>query len=321
MATNGMQIDDLEPPSTSGRGPGGTAPAAGDKQPESAQHAGAAAAAPGGAAAAAPSRARGRRRRSLSADSKSCPNEDRWWLSESEAESDGGGGDSEEEELAAARRPLPPEEQDPLYDPTADDEVGWGRGHAACCTWVIAYASRLPRAAAAAAEASQTCVWTRTRRGRARVEPRPLPAAHLLCLAQASPSRPLKPPQDDKWAERQRRGRPTDAILSCPSCFTAVCIECQEHATIHTQYRAVFTMNCEVETEADMRVPTRRGDGGGGSRKRREPGGASAGGGGGDAGCEEEVMHPVRCAACGTQVGAQDPDEVVHFYHVLASNP
>jgi hypothetical protein len=31
------------------------------------------------------------------------------------------------------------------------------------------------------------------------------------------------------------------------------------------------------------------------------------------------VLHPVCCGVCGTQVGAQDADEVVHFFHVLAS--
>jgi hypothetical protein len=31
------------------------------------------------------------------------------------------------------------------------------------------------------------------------------------------------------------------------------------------------------------------------------------------------VLHPVCCAVCDTQVGAQDGEEVVHFFHVLAS--
>jgi hypothetical protein len=30
-------------------------------------------------------------------------------------------------------------------------------------------------------------------------------------------------------------------------------------------------------------------------------------------------MHAVCCGVCGEQVGAQDADEVVHFFHVLAS--
>jgi len=34
---------------------------------------------------------------------------------------------------------------------------------------------------------------------------------------------------------------------------------------------------------------------------------------------QEDMLHPVLCAVCGTQVGAQDAEEVVHFFHVLAS--
>ncbi|KAI8463132.1 MAG: E2F-associated phosphoprotein-domain-containing protein [Monoraphidium minutum] len=123
--------------------------------------------------------------------------------------------------------------------------------------------------------------------------------------------------EDEEWADAQRAGRPTDAILSCPGCFATVCLECQQHADLHTQYRAVFTVNCDVRGGAPMTVPTQRGGGGGGRRKRKEPEGGGGGGGGGGG----EVMLPVCCGVCGTQVGAQDEDEVVHFYHVLASNP
>jgi hypothetical protein len=133
--------------------------------------------------------------------------------------------------------------------------------------------------------------------------------------------------QDAKWVAAKRQGRATDAILSCPGCFTTVCMECQQHAVLHTQYRAVFTMNCSAKSEAHIRVPTQRGSGGassgGGGRKRKGPeeGGSSGAGGGGVGGVDGEVMYPVYCDVCETQVGAQDSDEVVHFYHVLASNP
>jgi hypothetical protein len=136
----------------------------------------------------------------------------------------------------------------------------------------------------------------------------PLPTARLPPAARGRL-------QDERWAARQRRGRGTDAILSCPGCFTTVCLECQQHAELHTQYRAVFTVNCAVNPDAPMRVPTSRGAAP--SRKRKGPGSGSGEGGGAE---QQEVMLPVCCEVCGTQVGAQDSEEVVHFFHVLASN-
>jgi hypothetical protein len=35
----------------------------------------------------------------------------------------------------------------------------------------------------------------------------------------------------------------------------------------------------------------------------------------------DEVYHPVHCNECDCVLGARDSEEVVHFYHVLASQP
>lgn len=45
---------------------------------------------------------------------------------------------------------------------------------------------------------------------------------------------------------KQRQGRVSDALLSCPSCFTTLCIDCQQHERIPNQYRAMFVQNCKV---------------------------------------------------------------------------
>ena len=50
--------------------------------------------------------------------------------------------------------------------------------------------------------------------------------------------------KDQEWVQKQRQGRRSDAILSCPGCLTTVCIDCQRHEFYTTQYRAMFTMNC-----------------------------------------------------------------------------
>ena len=53
---------------------------------------------------------------------------------------------------------------------------------------------------------------------------------------------------DERWATKQRHGRKSDAILSCPGCLTTVCIDCQQHADYEGQFRAMFTMNCRCGT-------------------------------------------------------------------------
>ena len=50
--------------------------------------------------------------------------------------------------------------------------------------------------------------------------------------------------RDHAWIQKQRQGRQSDAILSCPGCLTTVCIDCQRHEYITTQYRAMFVTNC-----------------------------------------------------------------------------
>lgn len=83
----------------------------------------------------------------------------------------------------------------------------------------------------------------------------------------------------------------------------------------------MFTQNCDVKTDEVMQSQVERPKQHQqrGSRKRRADAAEAAGAPppGGDV--AEDVMHPVCCAVCDTRVGAQDSDEVVHFFHVLAS--
>lgn len=173
--------------------------------------------------------------------------------------------------------------------------------------------------------------------------------------------------EDDAWAAAARQGRQTDAILSCPGCFTTLSVDCQQHAHYRTRYRALFVMNVCIQQDGEVQTALHSDGGGqaGGKRRRhqqrqtgavaeathhrrpRRAGGGSGSGGAGDAldsdgenddasdgkgsdecmseeasagaGGEAERLTPVACAVCGTRVGAQDADEVVHFFHVLAS--
>ncbi|CAI5961190.1 unnamed protein product [Closterium sp. NIES-65] len=160
-----------------------------------------------------------------------------------------------------------------------------------------------------------------------------------------SPEAPASPPpwydaemddRDERWMAKTRRrrgGRRSDAILSCPACLSSVCFDCQRHERFTTQYRAVFAVNCAVNTSQKLVMPSGK-DGGSKKRKGRgKSGGAkeqgSTGGGGvggviggeGSAGGEEEVMHPVMCETCGTEVGVFDAmEQVYHFFNVLPTN-
>ena len=50
--------------------------------------------------------------------------------------------------------------------------------------------------------------------------------------------------RDEQWLAKARQGRKSDAILSCPGCFTTVCIDCQQHERYENQFRALLVMNC-----------------------------------------------------------------------------
>jgi hypothetical protein len=98
----------------------------------------------------------------------------------------------------------------------------------------------------------------------------------------------------------------TDAILSCPGCFTEVCVLCQKHARYAGQYRAVFAQNVCVVRESAL---VARG------------GGDGAGMGGEEAMLSDvgERFHEVKCATCREVVGVIDDDEVYHFFNVFPS--
>ena len=59
--------------------------------------------------------------------------------------------------------------------------------------------------------------------------------------------------EDEKWMASQskshKKAKMSDAVLNCPACMTVICVDCQRHATYQHQYRAMFTMNCTVDSE------------------------------------------------------------------------
>ncbi|KAF8033225.1 hypothetical protein BT93_D1974 [Corymbia citriodora subsp. variegata] len=116
--------------------------------------------------------------------------------------------------------------------------------------------------------------------------------------------------KDEKWIEKKRNGRATDAVLSCPACFTTLCLECQRHEKYVTQYRAIFVMNCEVMKEKahppSSAHPKSRKRGRGSTAPDAHP-------------ASGETLKQVCCSICSTEVGVIDEEEIYHFYNALPS--
>ncbi|KAL4585290.1 hypothetical protein LXL04_009906 [Taraxacum kok-saghyz] len=108
--------------------------------------------------------------------------------------------------------------------------------------------------------------------------------------------------KDQLWIQKKRKGKYSDAVLTCPACFTTLCLESQRHEKYVTQYRAIFVLNCKIKKG---QVSDK------GSLKRKRFGKMNGGG--------SESFNPVCCSVCETEVGVIDEDEVYHFYNVLPS--
>eukprot|EP00249_Psilotum_nudum_P007493 c20603_g1_i2 orf=362-913(-) len=123
--------------------------------------------------------------------------------------------------------------------------------------------------------------------------------------------------RDEAWVERRRKGRKSDAILSCPACFTTLCIDCQRHEKYVTQYRAMLVLNCKVVENQRLRFPVenRRNN-----LKRSQKTSSSHGETiAEDSQTKDEVYKPVCCSVCETEVAVMDKKEVYHFFNIMPS--
>ncbi|KAL3840524.1 hypothetical protein ACJIZ3_025115 [Penstemon smallii] len=107
--------------------------------------------------------------------------------------------------------------------------------------------------------------------------------------------------KEELWAQKQRRGHTSDAVLSCPACFTTLCLDCQRHEKYVTQYRAIFVVNCRIKEKEVSEA---------GSKRKRNKRGSQT---------EEGPIKRVCCSVCSTDVGVIDEEEVYHFLNVLPS--
>jgi hypothetical protein len=89
---------------------------------------------------------------------------------------------------------------------------------------------------------------------------------------------------------------PSDAVLSCPACFSLICLDCQRHESFENQWRAMFAQHVRVLTEERLTVGLSAAD-------------AASG----------EWYNKVVCEYCEVEVGVRDQDEVFHFFDVFPS--
>jgi hypothetical protein len=107
---------------------------------------------------------------------------------------------------------------------------------------------------------------------------------------------------DERWVQRNlaRGQKARGPHLTCPSCFTLLCVQSQAHEEYSGQFRAVFVQNCAVDDNSAMRVRIEE------HGNRKEPNQRT------------ERYRPVSCARCSTEVAVLDEDDVYHFCNVLS---
>lgn len=110
--------------------------------------------------------------------------------------------------------------------------------------------------------------------------------------------------KNQKHLDKMRSGRASDAILSCPGCFTTICVDCQQHTVYENQFRAMFVMNCKVDTNQLIK-PDNSDD------KQMD-----------EDEDECDAYNPIHCTVCGVEVGLREacPDGAHIFFNVIASN-
>jgi hypothetical protein len=129
--------------------------------------------------------------------------------------------------------------------------------------------------------------------------------------------------------------RNSDAVLSCPRCFTTVCMDCQQHQSYANQYRAMFVMNIGVDWNKRMMYD----DALGGLKLLSSQGERSEhvgnegeviipdtiphdldNGGRKSDNDQKEIYYSVHCGYCQWVVAALDmKDEIYYFFGCIAS--
>ena len=91
-----------------------------------------------------------------------------------------------------------------------------------------------------------------------------------------------------------------------------ISVHCFRHDTYNNQYRAMFVMNCTIDSSELLKYPHPKKKQ---NKKKKQKSSATQ-----DTSSEtEDKFHPVKCNECNTVVAVYDTDEIYHFFNVLAS--
>ncbi|CAG8774354.1 16176_t:CDS:2 [Racocetra persica] len=132
--------------------------------------------------------------------------------------------------------------------------------------------------------------------------------------------------QTTKETINQIAAKETDAILSCPMCFTVLSYHTQKHSLYSTQYRAIFVENCKVNRserliytdKENLKAHNKNKNKRLSDKQKQRPNST-------DENTLEkstakgEIYYPVECEICGTKVAVMNDEEVFHFFNVIPS--
>ena len=147
----------------------------------------------------------------------------------------------------------------------------------------------------------------------------------------ADPAVPFLQQQQQHRRLKVLKPRNSDAVLSCPCCFTIVCMDCQQHERYDNLYRAMFVQSIAVRWDWRLRYDE--------SKKLLVPMDGDADGSlslsvppivvdelkalprDNEAHKETKIYYTVCCANCHTVVASLDMnDEVYYFANCLTSS-
>jgi hypothetical protein len=123
----------------------------------------------------------------------------------------------------------------------------------------------------------------------------------------------------------------SDAILTCPYCFTYLCFDCQRHELYHNQYRALFVRNCVVNRTERYRIPEENNKNKNKNKKKNKKNSITKESENiseneestttdNEIKLSDDYFYPVLCKYCQTQVGLLDQNEIYHLFNFIPSD-
>ncbi|EGG19992.1 hypothetical protein DFA_07107 [Cavenderia fasciculata] len=132
---------------------------------------------------------------------------------------------------------------------------------------------------------------------------------------------------NQQWVDKNLKStNKTDAYLSCPACFTLLCVDCQRHDLYKNQYRAMFVKNCTIDYQSKLvykeekKKHPKKSKGKGNGNGKEPTSIATTDDHDNDDQQIEEDYYSVECSNCTTKVAVYDKDEIYHFFNVFPSN-